>query len=73
MSYIISSHERCDFLNIQIIGAGTVGFATGDGFERLGHSVVFYDINNSLLAKLESHGYRTVKQVENLIDSARAN
>jgi UDPglucose 6-dehydrogenase len=46
-------------LRIQIIGAGTVGFATGEGFNRLGHDVTFYDIDKSLLSKLEKRGFQT--------------
>lgn len=46
-------------MRIQIIGAGTVGYATGEGFDRLGHEVIFHDVDESLLDKLADKGYNT--------------
>ncbi len=34
-----------DAVRMMIIGAGTIGVATGDGFARMGNAVVFYDID----------------------------
>src|SRR3989344_219109 len=42
-----------------VIGSGVVGQATGKGFASIGHEVVFLDINQELLTKLEKEGYKT--------------
>ena len=39
-------------MKIQIIGAGVVGQATGRGFARLGHEIVFVDTNKKTLEDL---------------------
>jgi len=41
-------------MKIQIIGAGVVGQATGKGFARLGHEVMFIDRNDKALDLLRS-------------------
>lgn len=42
---------------ISIIGSGTVGSATGEGFHKLGHNVIFYDISREKLTTLKTKGY----------------
>lgn len=44
-------------MEIAVIGAGTVGQATGKGFVRLGHDVTFYDLNMEIVEKLRAEGY----------------
>ncbi len=44
-------------LNIVIVGAGVVGRATGIGFEKLGHRVVFHDKNPKVLEALSTKGF----------------
>ena len=44
-------------MKIQIIGAGTVGRATGEGFSRFGYHVVFVDIDQKKLARLRREGF----------------
>lgn len=44
-------------MKILIIGAGCVGTATGEGFRRLGHDVVFHDTNHQRKADLIKQGY----------------
>ena len=44
-------------MKILIIGAGVVGTATGEGFRRLGHDVVFHDTNHQRKADLIKQGY----------------
>ncbi|GAI73285.1 unnamed protein product, partial [marine sediment metagenome] len=44
-------------MNIQIIGAGVVGQATGKGFARLGHGVHFFDPNDKVVDQLRAEGY----------------
>jgi UDPglucose 6-dehydrogenase len=44
---------------VQIIGAGTVGLATGEGLERLGHYISYYDINKNKLDEMKGKGYNT--------------
>jgi len=45
-------------MNIEIVGAGVVGQATGKGFARLGHEVVFHDIDETRCQHLREEGYR---------------
>jgi UDPglucose 6-dehydrogenase len=42
---------------IAIIGAGVVGQATGKGFVKSGHTVIFVDINKNVLTKLRAEHY----------------
>ncbi|MHA1409168.1 MAG: NAD(P)-binding domain-containing protein [Candidatus Odinarchaeia archaeon] len=44
-------------MRIQIIGAGTVGKATGEGFFRFGHKVVFCDVNKEKLQQFKREGF----------------
>lgn len=44
-------------MNIVIVGAGVVGQATGKGFARLGHDVMFYDIDAECCQRLKAEGY----------------
>lgn len=46
---------------IAIIGSGIVGEATGKAFARLGHSVIFSDVNEEKLESLRKEGYRSCK------------
>jgi len=45
-------------MKIQIVGAGTVGMATGKGFLRFGHDVTFCDVSDVRRKELESEGYK---------------
>ena len=53
---------------IGIIGSGVVGSATGKGFHRLGHDVLFYDIAKQRLLTLKEEGYQIASSVEDIID-----
>jgi UDPglucose 6-dehydrogenase len=53
--------------NISVIGAGVVGSATGKGFHKLGHDVIFYDISKDKLLTLKQEGYETTSSVSNAI------
>jgi UDPglucose 6-dehydrogenase len=53
---------------IGIIGSGVVGSATGKGFHRLGHDVLFYDIAKQRLLNLKEHGYQTTTSIQDIID-----
>lgn len=44
---------------IAIIGSGFVGQATGRGFAKRGHEVVFCDVKKKILVELRKQGYRT--------------
>lgn len=44
---------------IAIIGSGVVGQATGKGFNKIGHSITFLDIDMTTLAHLNQEGYET--------------
>ncbi len=53
---------------IGIIGSGVVGSATGKGFHRLGHDVLFYDIAKQRLLTLKEEGYQIASNVKDIID-----
>lgn len=44
-------------MNIQVIGAGVVGQATGKGFARMGHNVKFVDVSAVVVNALKIAGY----------------
>ena len=50
---------------ILIVGAGTVGRATGLGLTALGHDVTFYDTNPAPLEKLHTLGHATTTDLSN--------
>lgn len=51
-------------VKISIIGSGVVGSATGKGFSKLGHDVLFYDISKTRLDTLKKEGYQIAKNVK---------
>jgi UDP-glucose 6-dehydrogenase len=53
--------------NISIIGSGVVGTATGKGFRKLGHSVVFFDISKNRLTALREEGYDVATSLRDAI------
>jgi nucleotide sugar dehydrogenase len=53
---------------IGIIGSGVVGIATGTGFHRVGHDVLFYDIAKQRLLTLKEEGYQIASSVKDIID-----
>ena len=53
---------------IGIIGSGIVGSATGKGFHKLGHNVLFYDIAKQRLLPLKEEGYQIASSVKDIID-----
>ena len=53
---------------IGIIGSGVVGSATGKGFHRLGHDVLFYDIAKQRVLTLKEEGYEIASSVKDIID-----
>ena len=58
---------------IGIIGSGVVGSATGRGFQKLGHDVIFFDISKSKLRDLENLGYKTANTLGEVISSTDIN
>ena len=50
---------------ILIVGAGTVGRATGLGLIKLGHDVTFYDINPAQLEVIKNQGHATTTNLLN--------
>jgi UDPglucose 6-dehydrogenase len=49
---------------ISIIGSGIVGTATGRGFHKLGHDVIFYDIASEKIRPLKNLGYNVASTLE---------
>jgi UDPglucose 6-dehydrogenase len=60
--------EKSVMKKIGIIGSGVVGSATGKGFHRLGHDIIFYDISKQRLHDLEDNGYKVASSVSEIID-----
>jgi nucleotide sugar dehydrogenase len=56
------------FKKIGIIGSGVVGSATGKGFHKLGHDVLFYDISKQRLLNLKESGYQVASSVQEIVD-----
>jgi len=53
--------------DISIIGSGVVGTATGKGFHKLGHNVIFFDISKQRLATLKLEGYDVASSLKDAI------
>lgn len=53
-------------LSVQVVGAGTVGSATGMALEEWGHDVVFKDIDAEVREELSTEGYHTAHPERNL-------
>ena len=53
---------------IGIIGSGVVGSATGKGFHKLGHDVLFYDISKQRLHDLKDDGYKVASSVSEIME-----
>jgi UDPglucose 6-dehydrogenase len=56
--------------NISIIGSGVVGAATGKGFRKMGHSVVFFDISQQRLEVLRAEGYDVASSLKDAISNS---
>ncbi|PSP94874.1 hypothetical protein BRC91_04230 [Halobacteriales archaeon QS_4_62_28] len=56
--------EKDGTVTIEVIGAGTVGKATGMVLEKWGNNVVFKDVDESVLISLRNRGYRAKKPSE---------
>jgi UDPglucose 6-dehydrogenase len=46
---------------IAIIGSGVVGRATGRGFSKLGHDVIFVDTDPHVMQRLRQEGHQTIE------------
>ena len=55
---------------VGIIGSGVVGTATGKGFHKLGHSVIFYDISKQRLLSLREEGYDVASSVKDVLSKS---
>ncbi len=51
-------------MRVSIVGAGTVGQATGIGLGKYDHEVIFYDIDQQKLEMLAKQGYKVTKNLE---------
>jgi UDPglucose 6-dehydrogenase len=56
-------------MKVSIIGAGTIGRATGISLYQYGHQVIFYDINPEVLGMLAKEGYRVAEASEAIRES----
>ncbi len=53
-------------MKVAIIGAGTIGKATGIGLQRFKNDVIFYDNDDGQLASLSEQNYCTASNIEEL-------
>lgn len=56
-------------MRISIIGSGVVGTATGKGLSKLGHLVVFNDVNGNRLKELFAEGHEVTHSVSDAVMS----
>ena len=54
-------------MKISIIGSGVVGKATGIGFQKFRHEVIFYDINGESLTSLREEGYEVTENMNKAV------
>ncbi len=54
-------------VKISIIGSGVVGSATGKGFHKLGHDVLFYDISKNRMETLKKEGFKIAHNVKDAL------
>ena len=59
-----------DRIKLSIVGSGVTGQATGMGFIRHGHDVIFYDIVAEKLAVLNQNGYAVAESVHSAIENS---
>ena len=52
------------------MGSGIVGTATGKGFDRLGHDVIFYDISKRRLLSLKEEGFNIGSSIKDVIQKS---
>ncbi len=50
-------------MKVSVIGAGAVGKATGAGLSRIGHEVIFYDIDRNRLRELKAEGLNVTESL----------
>ena len=55
---------------IAIIGSGVVGCATGKGFQKMGHKVIFYDVSKDQLLPLLERGYCVGENIKDVISKS---
>lgn len=54
-------------MKISIIGSGVVGKATGSGFQKYGHDVIFHDIDYRKLIGLNENGFDVTEDIEEAV------
>jgi UDPglucose 6-dehydrogenase len=57
--------------DISVIGSGVVGTATGKGFHKLGHNIIFFDISTQRLIALKNEGYNVAPSLKDAISKSQ--
>jgi UDPglucose 6-dehydrogenase len=57
--------------DISVIGSGVVGTATGKGFHKLGHNIIFFDISTQRLITLKNEGYNVAPSLKDAISQSQ--
>lgn len=50
-------------MRIGIVGSGVVGYATGSGLIKTGHSVLFYDVNGERVRWIRNNGFEATDDI----------
>ena len=56
--------------SISIIGSGKVGGVVGMGFEQLGNTVIFHDVNERQVERLEKAGHKATSDLKHATDNS---
>jgi UDPglucose 6-dehydrogenase len=57
-------------MRIGIVGSGVVGYATGSGLSKIGHSVIFFDVNSERVRWIRNNGLEATDDIRTLARSA---
>jgi UDPglucose 6-dehydrogenase len=59
-----------EMTRISVLGSGVVGTAVGTGLQKLGNEVVFYDVDEMQIQKLNRLGLSTALRIENAVQGS---
>ena len=55
-------------MRVGVVGSGVVGYATGAGLSKVGHSVLFHDVSAQRIKWIKEHGHDGTADVATLAD-----
>ncbi|MGH9877422.1 MAG: NAD(P)-binding domain-containing protein, partial [Nitrososphaerales archaeon] len=57
-------------MKVGVVGSGVVGYAVGRGLGRIGHSVVFFDVNDERVNWIRNNGFEATNDMKALVRSS---